>query len=136
MTSAVPFEYTAHLLKIPVRVCGIEAKFIFATGIGVNLISESLAARVGCHPDGSTFTARRMSGQAVTTPLGSLSSLEIGASRMRNVPVGIFDLHAMSGLGDVEGFISLSCFRTTSVTVDYSAELLRRWDRPARSGNP
>jgi hypothetical protein len=43
---------------------------------------------------------------------------------MRNVPVGIFDMHAMAGLGEVEGFISLSCFRTRPVTVDYSAGLL------------
>jgi predicted aspartyl protease len=120
----VPFEYLAHVLTIPVRVCPIEARFIFDTGIGLNLISEDLAAKVGCHPDGSTFTGRRMSGQAVTVPLGSLGSLQIGASRMLDVPVGIFDMHAMAGRGDVEGFVSLSFFRTTPVTVDYSAGLL------------
>ena len=120
----MPFTYLAHVLTIPVRVCDIETKFIFDTGIGINLISEELAAQVGCGPDGSTFTGRRMSGQAVTTPLGSLASLEVGASQMRNVPVGIFDLHAMAGLGDVEGFISLSYFRTRPVTVDYAAGLL------------
>jgi predicted aspartyl protease len=124
VASAVPFAYLAHVLTIPVKVNGIRTKFIFDTGIGLNLISEALAAKVGCCPDGSTFTGRRMSGQAVTTPLGSVSSLEVGASQMRNVPVGIFDLHAMAGLGDVEGFISLSCFRTTPVTVDYTAGLL------------
>jgi hypothetical protein len=124
VASAVPVEYVAHLLKIPVRAGAIETKFIFDTGIGLNLISQDLATRVGCHPDGSTFTGRRMSGQAVTAPLGSLSSLQVGASQMRDVPVGIFDMHTMAGLGDVEGFVSLSRFRTTPVTVDYSAGLL------------
>jgi hypothetical protein len=81
----------------------IETTFIFDTGIGLNLISADLAARVGCYPDGSTFTGRRMSGQAVTVPLGSLTSLEIGENRMRDVPVGIFDMHAMAGIGEVEG---------------------------------
>ncbi len=85
------------------RVCDIETKFIFDTGIGLNLISEDLAAKVGCRPDGSTFTGRRMSGRPVTVPLGSLSSLQVGARLMRDVPVGIFDMHAMAGLSDVEG---------------------------------
>jgi hypothetical protein len=67
-------------LTVPVRVCDIETKFVFDTGIGINLISEELAAKVGCCPDGSTFTGRRMSGQAVTTPLGSLASMAVGAS--------------------------------------------------------
>lgn len=124
MASVVPFEYVAHVLTIPVRAGAIETKFIFDTGIGLNLISEDLAAKAGCRPDGSTFTGRRMSGQAVTVPLGSLGSLQIGTSRVRDVPVGIFDMHAKAGLGDVEGFVSLSFFRTTPVTVDYSAGLL------------
>jgi hypothetical protein len=59
------------VLRVPVRVCDTETRFVFDTGIGINLISEGLAAKVGCCPDGSTFTGRRMSGQAVTTPLGS-----------------------------------------------------------------
>jgi Aspartyl protease len=124
VTSVVPFEYAAHVLTIPVTVCGIDARFIFDTGIGLNLISEDLAARVGCWPDGSTFTGRRMSGQAVTVPMGSVGSLQVGASLIRDVPVGIFDMHAMAGLGEVEGFVSLSFFRTMPVTVDYSAGLL------------
>jgi predicted aspartyl protease len=121
MTSAVPFEYLAHVLVIPVTVSGVETKFVFDTGIGLSLISEDLAARVGVRQDGSTFTGRRMSGQAVTVPLGSVDSLEIGATRMQDVQVGIFDMHAMAGLGEVEGFVSLSYFRTTPVTVDYPA---------------
>lgn len=117
----MPFRYLGHALTIPVSVCGIETRFVFDTGIGVNLVSESLAARVGCLPDGSTFTGRRMSGQSVTLPLGSLGELRIGASEMRDVPAGIFDLQAAAGLGEVEGFVSLGCFLTTPVTVDYAA---------------
>lgn len=120
----MPFEYIAHVLAIPVSAGDIETRFVFDTGIGLSLISEDLAARVGCHPDGSTFTGRRMSGQPVTAPLGSLSSLQIGASTMNDIPVGIFDMHAMAGLRDVEGFVSLTFFRTTPVTVDYQAGLL------------
>jgi Aspartyl protease len=59
----VPFEYLAHFTTVPVTLGNITTRFIFDTGIGVNLISESLAARVGCEPDGSSYTGRRMSGQ-------------------------------------------------------------------------
>jgi hypothetical protein len=94
----------------PVRVGDIETTFILDTGIGPNLISEALAARVGCSPDGSTFIGRRMSGQAVTVPLGSLTSLQLGTSLRRDIPVGIFDMHAMVGLEGVEGFLFLTYF--------------------------
>ncbi len=60
MASVVPFEYIAHVLTISVTVGAVETKFIFDTGIGVSLIGEDLAAKVGCHPDGATFTGRRM----------------------------------------------------------------------------
>jgi hypothetical protein len=120
----VAFEYLAHVLTMPVRVGEIETRFIFDTGIGPSLISEALAARVGCTPDGSTFTGRRMSGQAVTIALGSLGSLQLGTSNLHDLPVGIFDMHAMAGLDGVEGFLSLSYFRTIPVTIDYPAGLL------------
>lgn len=110
-----------HLLTVPVLAGGIETTFIFDTGIGVSLISESLAAKVGCSPSGSTYTGRRMSGHPVTIPMGSLNALQLGNARSENVDIGIFDMTAMARLDDVEGFISLSHFRSTPVTVDYRA---------------
>jgi hypothetical protein len=120
----VPFDYLAHVVTVPVTVGDVEAQFIFDTGIGPNLVSEALAARVGCTPDGSVFTGRRMSGQPLTIPLASLRSLQLGTSRAENVPVGIFDMSAMAGLEGIDGFLSLSYFRTTPVTIDYPARLL------------
>jgi predicted aspartyl protease len=125
VASTVPFDYVAHCLVLPVQVCGIEAKFILDTGIGPNLISEDLAARAGWRADGSAFTGQRMSGQAVTIPLGSLESLQIGASPLRDVPAGTVDTRALiGGLGEIQGFVSLTCFRTTPVTIDYQAGLV------------
>jgi len=120
----VAFEYLKHALTVPVRVADIQTRFILDTGIGLNLISKSLAARVGCRPDGSTFTGQRMSGQAVTIPLGTVSSLQIGEHSSRETRVGIFDMHAMAGLEQVEGFLSLTSFRTLPVTIDYAARLV------------
>lgn len=121
MICDVPFEYLAHLLTVPVMVGDVEARFIVDTGIGPNLISPALAARVGCLPDGSAFTGRRMSGQELTLPLASVESLTLGTSRAENVPVGIFDMQAMAGLDGIGGFLSLSYFRAVPATVDYAA---------------
>jgi hypothetical protein len=115
------FEYLQHLLTVPVRVAGIETRFILDTGIGPNLISTPLAGRVGCQPDGTTFTGHRMSGQPVTIPLGTLPSLDLGVHSTRQLQVGIFDL---PGLDGIEGFLSLTYFRTVPVTIDYAAGLL------------
>jgi Aspartyl protease len=52
-------------VTVPVRVGDVEIRFGLDTGIGLNLISAALAEQVGCQPDGSTFTGRRMSGQEV-----------------------------------------------------------------------
>jgi Aspartyl protease len=124
MSSAVAFEYLAHLLTVPVRVGDVDARFIFDTGIGLNLISGALAARTGCEPDGSAFTGRRMSGHPVTIPMGIIGSLQLGTHRAEDVPAGIFDMQAMAGLDRVEGFLSLGYFRATPVTVDYAAGLV------------
>ena len=124
MTSAVPFQYLSHLLTVPVRVGDTETRFIFDTGIGVNLVSESLARAVGCTPSGSSFTGRRMSGAPITMPMGVLDSVRLGDSRSAGIPAGIFDLSAMAGLEGIEGFLSLQYFRSTPVTVDYPARVL------------
>jgi len=124
VAATVAFEYLEHLLTVPVRVAGIETRFILDTGIGPNLISASLAEQAGCQPDGTTFTGHRMSGQAVTFPIGSVASLHLGAHRADRVPVGIFDMHAIAGLEGVAGFLSLTYFRTVPVTIDYAAGLV------------
>lgn len=124
VVSAVPFEYLAHLVTVPVQVGGAEARFVFDTGIGVTLISRSLAARAGCVPDGSAYTGRPMSGQPVTVPLGSLGALSVGGRRCDDVAVGILDMGELAGLEGIDGFLSLSHFRSVPVTVDYPAGVL------------
>ena len=124
MTTTVPFQYLMHLLTIPVCVGDTETRFIFDTGIGVNLVSDSLARALGAAPSGSVFTGRRMSGQEVTAPMTSLDSVGLGDRRRRDVPAAIFDMGAMAGLDRIDGFLSLQYFRSTPVTVDYPARVL------------
>jgi Aspartyl protease len=119
--SVVPFRYLAHLVTVPVLADGRSARFVVDTGIGVTLVSESLAARAGCRPDGSAYTGRRMSGHPVTLPLGSLSSLRVGDHGAEDVTVGIFDMSDMAGLEGIDGFLGLDYFRSVPVTFDYPA---------------
>jgi Aspartyl protease len=141
VTSTVPFQYLAHLLTVPVCVGDTETRFIVDTGIGVNLISDSLAGAVGAARSGSVFTGRRMSGQEVTASMVSLASVRLGELLSRDVPAAIFDMGAMAGLDGIGGFLSLQYFRSTPVTVDYPARLLVLEDeqslaRRAESGFP
>lgn len=121
MASEIPFTYVEHLLAVPATVCGVEARLIFDTGIGVNLLSTAFADKIGCAAGGETYTGRRMSGQPVTTSIGTVSSLQVGSYRADDVAVGIFDLGDIAG---IDGFISLTPFRSVPVTVDYPAGTL------------
>jgi predicted aspartyl protease len=141
VASTVPFQYLMHLLTVPVSVGETETRFIVDTGIGVNLISESLARAVGAAPSGSVFTGRRMSGQVVTAPMTTLDSVRLGDCRGREVPAAIFDMGAMAGLDGIDGFLSLRFFRSIPVTIDYRAQVLVLDDeqslaRRAESGFP
>jgi hypothetical protein len=109
----VPFEYFEHLPTVPVTVAGRERRFVLDTGIGLTILSSALAASIGCDPDGSTYTGRRMSGQEVDVPLASLAELEFGGHVRRDLTVGIFDM------GDIDGFFSIGFFDTVPLTFDY-----------------
>ena len=53
-------------MTVPVTVDGsVESRFVLDSGIGLTLLSASLADAVGCEPTGVTFSGRRMSGQEV-----------------------------------------------------------------------
>jgi predicted aspartyl protease len=134
VVSAVPFQYVGHFLTVPVLLEDLETRFIFDTGIGISLVSESLAAKIGCTPSGLSYTGRRMSGQPVTIPVGSVSSLQLGSHRTEAVPAGLLDMAALAGLDGIEGFISLTQFRSTPVTVDYAAGVIVIEDEASLAG--
>jgi hypothetical protein len=117
---STPFRYLHHLVTVPVRAGDIETRFIFDSGIGTTLVSESLAAAARCDRTGSTFSGRRMSGQEVNLPLGVLGSLKLGGFVREGVDVGIFDMSEMAGLDGIDGFLSLDYFRAAPVTLDYA----------------
>jgi predicted aspartyl protease len=120
---ATQFAYARHLLTVPVVVNGThETRFVLDTGIGLTLLSTTLAETLGCTAASGTYTGRRMSGQAVTLPIVRLGRLELGECEQADVPVGLFDMSVFPPeLDGVEGFLSLAFFRTTPFTLDYGA---------------
>ncbi|MFN8554514.1 MAG: retropepsin-like aspartic protease [Candidatus Obscuribacterales bacterium] len=128
IASAIPFKYAAnHILVIPAVVGGKETSFVLDTGAGVNVISETLAAKLGCTPAG-TVAGKRMSGQTMTMKLVNLSALQIGSCLQRNLPIAAWKLEDVFGgtpdLTQVEGLVSLEFFRKVPFTIDYAKKLI------------
>ncbi len=72
------FDYLHHLVTVPVRLNGHERRFVLDSGIGLNLVRDTLGGVVAT---GGSFAGRRMSGQEVTVPLAVAPLLEFGGSR-------------------------------------------------------
>ena len=116
-----PFEYLHHLVTVPVTVDGsVESRFVIDSGIGLTLLSASLADTIGCAPTGATFSGRRMSGQEVAVSLAAPATLAFGGLERTDDRVGIFDTSGFpADFAGIGGFLSLAFFDETAFTVDY-----------------
>jgi hypothetical protein len=118
-----PFDYLQHLVTVPVRLNGQERRFVLDSGIGLDLVRDTVEGVVA---NGRSFAGRRMSGQEVTSPLGIVSSLEFAGIVQRDVEVGLIDLSGFPPqLGDIDGFLSLAFFAEQPFTVDYPQRTIR-----------
>ncbi|MBI1377822.1 MAG: hypothetical protein GC157_10125 [Frankiales bacterium] len=91
--TAVGYDQVEHLVRIPVEVDGVgPLPFLVDTGIGVSVVSPVVAERLGLEPTGEQHTGRRMSGQAVTTPLVRLPALSVGGHAITGQVAGSIDL--------------------------------------------
>jgi hypothetical protein len=120
MTGA-PFDYLHHLVTVPVRAAGHDTRFVLDSGIGLTLVTDRFAERLGIEAGPETFTGQRMSGQAVTVPLTRLPSLAFDTLARDDVPVGILDTSGFPPqVAELDGFLSLAFFDETPFTVDYA----------------
>jgi Aspartyl protease len=118
----IPFGRLAHLVTLPVALNGVEGAFVLDSGIGLTIVR----APTQCESTGETFTGRRMSGQAVTVPLATASSIAVGTTRVRDVPVGVLDMSGFPPeLDHIGGFLSLASFEGHVLTVDYPRGVVR-----------
>ena len=135
--SSVPITYLpgsedglirGHLFWVPVKVNGQECKFILDTGIGLNLVSQKLAGKLGCPETGETFEGQRMSGQTVEVPLSWYSQLSLGSVEREFVTCGVLDFEGFlprtGPFEGIEGFLSLRFFQHLPFTIDYERQML------------
>ncbi|MGI0071506.1 MAG: aspartyl protease family protein [Thermoplasmata archaeon] len=129
MGDVVPFERfrDGHLILVPVRVGGsVPARFVLDTGIGLPLLSRALCGRLGFEPTGGVFTGRRMSGQAIATPLTQVSSLSVGPYRKENVVAGMLDSPGLFPEGSgIEGFLGPQFFEPWPFAINSVSRTLR-----------
>jgi predicted aspartyl protease len=116
--TAVAFDRVQHLVRVPVTVGGAEFRFLVDTGIGITVVSSALASRADVRPTGETFTGRRMSGQAVRTPLVRLPMVAFGDYLVEGHVAGVADLGAVDGPDGFAGILGPAFFEEQVLTTD------------------
>jgi hypothetical protein len=115
----------SHIVHLPVRVGNrSESRFIFDTGIGLELVSSRLLAQCGGQRTGQTYTGRRMSGQAIPVALARIPSLSVGSLRREDLEVGVLDLDLPPEMRGIEGFLSPRFFGADRFTIRRAAGIL------------
>ncbi|MFC6715245.1 aspartyl protease family protein [Branchiibius cervicis] len=114
--ATIPFEELGHFRRIEADLgAGLRGRFIVDTGIGMSVISPSLAQRWGLAPSGKTYVGQRMSGQSIEVPLADLPGFSIGAEVIAPTEAGVFDLGSD---GDVDGILGLDVLGALPLTID------------------
>lgn len=120
MSVSVPLSYVGHLVTIPAEVNdSTRARFIFDTGVGLNVIFRSFSDEIGFEKTGATYRGKRMSGHELSCELVSVPSLSVPGLSRRDVTAGVVDMKLPEGLSDVKGILSLGFFKDTRFTLDY-----------------
>jgi tetratricopeptide (TPR) repeat protein len=118
--SSVSFEATDNRPILQVRVNGEKEplRFVLDTGSGMSVISDQTAKRLGIKPVARGGLARAVGGGGkFEIVYGFLNSIEVGESRVENVPVYIrkfFDTHL-----PVDGYLGLSVVSKFLTSIDY-----------------
>ncbi|GAB1644389.1 retropepsin-like aspartic protease [Krasilnikovia sp. MM14-A1259] len=121
--TSVEFDRVQHLIRVPIRLGGNPYRFLVDTGIGVTVVSSAVAAEVGVQATGDTYTARRMSGQAISSPLVRLPLAAIGGYTVDGHLACIADLGEVDGPDGFAGILGLDFFHHT-ITIDPDASTL------------
>lgn len=91
-----------------------KGRYLFDTCQGILVLDKSLAEKMGLKTIG-TVTAYTSKGEAKTATLSTIASLTVGAQRMNNPAVGVFDFS-----GGIDGIIGGNFFEEFTITIDYS----------------
>jgi len=98
----------------------IEARFLFDTGGGLEVVSNRLFRRLdGTAEAVGVITGFRSTGQRVDLELYRIPSMTVGTLRKQNLTIAPFP--ELDGYEDFDGILSLKFFENQAVTLDFSA---------------
>jgi len=115
---AIPVEISpgGHII-IKAEINNVEGNFILDTGAGINVITKKFASKLkNIKPEDGGFTGFRATGEALNMKLYGAEEIKLGNLVYRNPIITILD----ADLGNIDGLISLTCFRTRPFTIDFT----------------
>ncbi len=129
MNAQIPFELNenGHII-IKAKINGVEGKFIFDTGAGVNAVFTKFSHKIENKKTNNFFVAHRATGEELSVDLYDANSLEVNNKKFDHQQYAIIDLE----FGDIDGLISLQPFRSTPVTIDYQNQKIL-FDKPTKN---
>ena len=122
--SVLPFEAVDFRPIIKVRINGgKELRFVLDTGSGMSVLSEETARKVGVKTVARGGLARAVGGGGrFEIVYGYVNSLEVGDTRIENVPVYI--RHFYDERNPVDGYLGISALGRLVTVVDYGTRRL------------
>ena len=119
----IPFQLlpSGHLL-VTAKVNGIEGKFIFDTGAGLNLFTKKFLDKVpGVVQEDGGFTGFRATGERLDVNLVKVSNFELGIYKQAILEASFLDVD----LSGFDGILSLKLFETQPFTIDFDKTVIR-----------
>src|SRR5690606_8020945 len=117
----IPFTMTpeGHII-ISAKVNGIEGKFIFDTGAGINLLTKKFADKIKDLEKTHHFTTgHRATGEEIQSDIWYSKILEIGDFKIKNEIFAVYDFEF-----PLAGLISLTPFIDKPITIDFENKIL------------
>jgi hypothetical protein len=117
----IPFEssQSGHII-VKAKVNGVEGKFIFDTGAGINAVFTGFSKKLSNRKTGNFFTGHRATGEEMTADLYADAAFDVGGKIFANQQYAIIDFQ----FGDIDGLVSLQAFRNVPITIDYGKKQL------------
>ena len=119
-SATVPFELAGNrpIIKVSVNGRSEPLRFVLDTGSGISVISNQTAKNLKIRPVARGGFAKGIGGNGRFEIIyGFVREIEIGSTRIKNVPVYIREFH--QNTHNIDGYIGISLISKFLTTVDY-----------------
>ena len=117
----IPFSISpnGHII-IPAEVNGVEGKFVFDTGAGINLLTQDFADKIkDLKKTHHFYTGHRATGEEIVSDLWNSKTLEIEDFQIKEETFAVYDFEF-----PLAGLISFTPFKDKQITIDFKNKLL------------